>query len=106
MEVLILLRIEVPKHPIEQDLREADHRVEGSAKFMRHVCEELRFVTCRLKELLVDGLDLGCPLADSILQSLIQLLQLRQDSFLLADVSLQSPGHIVEAESELPDLVP
>ena len=43
-EVVLLALVEVAEHPLEQDLREADHRVERSAQLVRHAREELRLV--------------------------------------------------------------
>ena len=45
VQILGLLRIHLPEHPLEENLREADDGVEWGPELVRHVGEELRFVT-------------------------------------------------------------
>ena len=57
VQILCLLLIEVPEHPLGQDLGEADDRVEGRPQLVGHVGEELRFVLAgdfKLSALILD----------------------------------------------------
>src|SRR5438552_5669729 len=60
LKVLGLLGIELAEHPLDEDVREADDRVQRRAQLVRHVREELGLVPVRdleLRRLLLDLLD-------------------------------------------------
>ena len=57
-KILVLLLIQLPEHPLDEDLGEADDRVQRRPELVRHVREELRLVTIRDLELLTLLLDL------------------------------------------------
>ena len=43
-EVLLLALVDLPEHLLEEDLGEAEHRVERRAQLVRHARQELRLV--------------------------------------------------------------
>jgi len=59
LQVLVLLGIQLPEHPLEQHLGEADDRVERRPELVGHVGEELRLVTAGRPQLAIRRLQLG-----------------------------------------------
>ena len=57
-EVLVLLGVQLPEHPLEQHLGEADDGVQGRAQLVGHVGQELGLVAAGGFELLALVLDL------------------------------------------------
>src|SRR3989449_6340813 len=53
LKILFLFGVEFAEHPLEEDLREADDRVERGPQLVRHIRQELRLVAARRRELLV-----------------------------------------------------
>src|SRR2546425_657059 len=54
LKILFLFGVEFAEHPLEEDLREADDRVERGPQLVRHIRQELRLVAARSLELLVE----------------------------------------------------